>query len=129
MEDQPIDKEDTHKNAGYRFVLTRSGVYRKIGVSEGDYTILNAYSHKFGIPRTTLVHEMIGCSAKCWEEKHVQTIKELEEHNTTLERIVIAYLRKYGRIKKESMVDELATLIAQEEIKQTKLKKKREGNV
>lgn len=72
---------------------------------------------------------MIRCAAKCWEEKHVHTIKELEEHNKTLRRIVIAYLRKYGRIKKESMVDELTTLTAQEEIKQPKLKRKKEGNV
>jgi len=101
MENQSINKEDTHRNAGYRYVLTRSGVYRKIGISEGDHKILTIYAHLYGIPRTTLLHEMIGCAAKCWEEKHVQTIKELEEHNKTLLTIVIAYLRKYGTIKKK----------------------------
>jgi hypothetical protein len=44
---------------------------------------------------------MIGCAAKCWEEKHVQTIKELEEHEETQTRIIVAYLRKYGPIKKK----------------------------
>ena len=128
MENQSIDKEDTHRNAGYRFVLTRSGVYRKIGISEGDHKILTIYAHQYRIPKTTLLHEMIGCAAKCWEEKHNQTTKELEEHNKTKARIVIAYLKKYGPIKKGSMVDELTTLTAQEESKQPKLKEK-EGNV
>jgi len=53
MENQSIDKEGTHRNAGYRYVLTRSGVYRKIGISEGDRNILTIYAHKYGIPRTT----------------------------------------------------------------------------
>ena len=44
---------------------------------------------------------MIGCAAKCWEEKHEQTIKESEEHNATLRRIVNAYFSKYGRIRRE----------------------------
>ena len=129
MGNQQMDKEDTHRNAGYRYVLTSSGVYRKMGISEWDHKILTIYAQKYRIPKTTLLHEMIGCAAKCWEEKHNQTIKELEEHNKTLRRIVIAYLRKYGRIKKESMVDELTTLTAQEEIKQPKLKRKKEGDV
>lgn len=101
MENQSIDKEDTHRNAGYRYVLTRSGVYRKIGISEGDHTILTVYAHLYGIPRTTLLHEMIGCAAKCWEEKHVQTIKELEERLRIATKIAAAYLRKYGKIRPE----------------------------
>jgi len=101
MGNQQMDKEYTHRNARSRYVLTRAGVYRKIGISEGDHTILTVYAHLYGIPRTTLLHEMIGCAAKCWEEKHVQTIKELEEHERTQTRIIVAYLRKYGTIKKK----------------------------
>jgi len=101
MENQPMDKVDKYSYSGPRFVLTRSGVYRKVGVSEGDHKILTMYAHKFGIPRTTVLHDMIGWAAKCWEEKHVQTIKELEEHDRTQTRIIVAYLRKYGPIKKK----------------------------
>ena len=101
IENQPKDKMDKYSYSGPRFVLTRSGVYRKIGVSEGDHKILTIYAQIFGVPRTTLLHDMIGCATKCWEEKHVQTIKRLEEHNRTQTRIVVAYLRKYGPIKKK----------------------------
>ena len=101
MENQQMDKEDTHRNARSRYVLTRAGVYRKIGISEGDHEILTVYAHLYGIPRTTLLHEMIGCAAKCWEEKHVQTIKQLEEHEKTQTRIIVAYIKKYGLIKKK----------------------------
>jgi len=120
-----MDKEDTNRKAGNRFVLPRSGVYRKIGVSEEDYTILTIYANKFGVPRTTMLHDMVGYAAKCWEEQHEQTIKALKERIKTQARIIVAYLEKYGRIKKESMIEKI---IEEEVARQRDLQKEKEGN-
>lgn len=125
MENQQMDKEDTHRKKGYRYVLPRSAVYRKIGISEGDHTLLTVYAQHYGIPRTTLLHEMIGCAAKCWEEEHEQTIKELEERSKTMLKIIFAYLERYGPLKKESKFDKT---IAEEVARQRDLQKEKEGN-
>ena len=74
-------------------------------ISEGDYTILNIYHELYKKPRSTILHEMIGTAAKCWEEKHDEQLAELREWKEKtadyelMARIIELYVQKYGRLR------------------------------
>ena len=74
-------------------------------IAEGDYNIITVYRNLYNKPRTTILHEMIGTAAKCWEEKHDEQLKELREWKNKTEdyelmaRIVELYKQKYGPLR------------------------------
>lgn len=90
---------------GYVYRVTDQGKSRSMRISEGDYVIISVYSNLYSKPRTTILHEMIGTAAKCWQEKHNERLPELQEwKNNTLDygllkRIVQLYFQKYGRLR------------------------------
>ena len=62
-------------------------------------SILKIYKERYNIPLTAIIHEMIGTAAKCWEEKHDEKVRELEELQLKLlaaEHIMELYKQKYG---------------------------------
>ncbi|MFC2003717.1 hypothetical protein ACFLV4_07255 [Chloroflexota bacterium] len=95
--------KETHvlKRPGYVFRVTAQGKSRSMRISEGDYDIISVYSDSYGKPRTTILHEMIGTAAKCWEEKHDEQLPELQEwRDKTMDyelmaRIIELYHKKY----------------------------------
>lgn len=87
------------EHAGYSYRLPRKGVATMVGVSSGDLVILKAYKTIMKQPMTAVLHEMIGTAVKCWEEKHVTYVQELQERNRILAKIVATYLEKYGPIR------------------------------
>ncbi len=89
---------------GYVFRVTTQGKSKSMRISEGDYTIISIYGNKYTKPRTTILHEMIGTAAKCWEEEHNERLPELQEWKDKtvdfelMERILAIYYQKYGRL-------------------------------
>ncbi|MFC1934756.1 hypothetical protein ACFLXZ_00370 [Chloroflexota bacterium] len=97
---------ETHvlKRPGYVFRVTAQGKSRSMRICEGDYDTISVYSNIYGKPRTTILHEMIGTAAKCWEEKHDEQLPELQEWKDKtkgyelMARILELYKQKYGRL-------------------------------
>jgi len=85
----------------YRYVLPRNEVFSKVDISKGDYDIINIYHQQFHLPRTTIVHEMIGTAGKCWEESHVQAIEKLKNENKILLNAVDRYQKLYGPLPRK----------------------------
>jgi len=96
---EEVRMNSNKEHAGYSYRLPRKGVATMVGVSSGDLVILKAYKTIMKQPMTAVLHEMIGTAVKCWEEKHVNHIKEGDEQVRTLTRIVATYLEKYGPIR------------------------------
>ncbi len=102
-----MSKESSKENhvlqrPGYVFRVTTQGKSRNMRIAERDYNIITVYRNLYNKPRTTILHEMIGTAAKCWEEKHDEQLKELREWKNKTEdyelmaRIVELYKQKYG---------------------------------
>jgi hypothetical protein len=79
--------------------LMREEVATKVNIGEMDLNILRTYKTLMKQPMAAVLHEMIGTAVKCWEEKHVNHIKESDEQVRILTRIVATYLEKYGKIR------------------------------
>ena len=86
----------------YVLRLKRKDISTVVSIGSGDLDILKAYKGHLNIPMRSVVHYMIGTAAKCWEEKHVTYIQELEKRNRILAEIVATYLEKYGPIRPKS---------------------------
>ncbi len=50
-----------------------------IHIDLGDKTILKVYKKLLQAPMRTVIHFMIGTAARCYEEKHIQQIQDLEK--------------------------------------------------
>jgi len=87
----------------YVYSLGRSKTATNIAVSSGDLQILKMYSHIFKRPMVWILHDMIGTAAKCWEENHVRKIKQLKEESRTDKRIIIAYVKRFGPIRRSNV--------------------------
>ncbi len=83
----------------YVYSLREGQIASRIAVGQGDLTILWMYKHLFKKPMRAVLHDMIGTAAKCWEEHHVRIIKEMEEKIITDEKIIVGFIRKFGRIR------------------------------
>ena len=104
-----MSKESSNKplypdSSGYVFRVTTQGKSKSMRITEGDYTIISIYGDRYNKPRTTILHEMIGTAAKCWEEKHNERLPELQEWKDKtkdyelMARIIELYHQKYGRL-------------------------------
>jgi len=96
-------KEKTSDTIGdlYVYSLRKGKIASYIAIGHVDLLILKMYKNILRKPMRAILHDMIGTAAKCWEEKHDQQIKELEEKSITDERIIYAYIKSFGRIKPE----------------------------
>ena len=98
MQENTDDKDDlTAELPDYS--LKHSNIASYIAVGQGDLKILWMYKHLFKKPMLAVLHYMVGTAARCWEERHVRKIKEMEERLRINEEIIKAYIRKFGRIR------------------------------
>ena len=90
----------------YVYRVGRDQFRAHIPISGADDKIIHMYKDVFRRPLIHVIHAMIGQSAKCWEEKHEQTIQDLNERTRTQARITLAYLNKYGPITKKTPMEQ-----------------------
>ena len=83
----------------YTYRLKREQRAGTVAVGYGDLEILRMYKHLRKKPMVAILHDMIVTAVKCWENHHDRNIKEMEEKLITNEKIIVAYIRKFGRIK------------------------------
>ena len=62
-----------------RHVLRRKDRHMAAPISDGDHNILAIYARLRRTTQVDCLHDMIGTAAKCWEEKHDDAIKDLNE--------------------------------------------------
>lgn len=105
MSKEPSGETHVSQRPGYVFRVTTQGKSRNMRIAEGDYDIITIYGNLYSKPRTTILHEMIGTAAKCWEEKHNEQLPELLEwrdktkNYELMARIIELYHKKYGRLR------------------------------
>ena len=83
------------------YLLRRMDIAGTIDIGNGDKTLINIQKHIKKKSSRAILHDMVAQSIKCSDEQHEQTIKHLEERVRILATIVIAYLRKYGPIRRQ----------------------------
>ncbi len=83
------------------YLLRRKDIAGTIDIGNGDKTLINIQKHIKKKSSRAILHDMVAQSIKCSDEQHEQTIKHLEERVRILATIVIAYLRKYGPIRRQ----------------------------
>ena len=88
-----------NKAAQYVYRVPRDQRRDIIAISNHDKEIVKMYKNLFKRPMIAVIHWMIGQSAKCFEEKHEEIIRNLQERTRIQARIILAYLNKYGPIK------------------------------
>ena len=76
--------------------IPRSARAATVHVDKGDHTILKVYAKTLETSITAALHYLLGVGARCFEEKHDQEIKDLEERNRFQARIIVMYIKKYG---------------------------------
>ena len=70
-----------------------------IYVDEGDKTIIKVYKSVLGTTMTTALHFLLGLGAHCYEEKHDQHIRDLQERVWIQAVIIVKYIEKYGQLR------------------------------
>ena len=80
--------------------IKRREMAAQVAISAGDYDILRAYKGHLNVPMRSVLHYMIGTAAKCWEEKHDETMRSMLERIRIQAKIIVAYIHKYGPVSK-----------------------------
>ena len=88
-----VTKQQTKRS----FSLAAKDIHTRMAVNRGDYDIITIYSRRSKKPRTTVLHDMIGQAAVCWEKGHARKIEELQDIITVLAAKLDQYHQKYGK--------------------------------
>ena len=99
MERRIIPYHELLKEPGYVYQVPDTNLAATVRISAEDDILVLAFREAHKKPRTTIVHLMIGQAIKCWEEKHDEKVRELEELQLKLlaaEHIMELYKQKYG---------------------------------
>ena len=99
MERRIIPFSDLLKTPGYVYQVPDKNRAAMVRISVEDNILVSSYREVHKKPRTTIIHLMIGQATKCWEEKHDEKVRELEELRMkllTAEHIMALYHEKYG---------------------------------
>ncbi len=83
----------------YVYGLKKGQIACSMAIGHGDLEILRMYKHLFKKPMVAILHDMIVTATKCWEEHHNRKIKEMEEKLRTNEKIILEYMKRFGRIR------------------------------
>ena len=100
-----------------------------IHVDSGDHTILKVYKNELNVPMRAVNHFFIGLGARCYEEKHDEEIRDLQEIVRIQAVIIVKYIEKYGQLpikNRYARVKNLARRVPTGEIVSVLLKDKRE---
>lgn len=99
MERRIIPFSDLLKTPGYAYQVPDKDRAAMVRISAEDDIVMLSCREVHKEPRTTISHLMIGQAAKCWDEKHDEKVRELEELRLKLlaaEHIMALYHEKYG---------------------------------
>ena len=88
-------------NAIKPHIVRRKDRTTHVYVDEGDKTILKVYKSLFKCTMTGTLHILLGVGARCFEEKHDQEIRRLNKIMRIQARIIVAYIEKYGQLRKK----------------------------
>jgi len=106
MEDEKKDFSKLLSMPRYVYQVSEQGRATMVRISAEDSILVSSYREVHKKPLTTIIHLMIGQATKCWEEKHDEKVRELEELRIKLlaaEHIMALYRKKYGplHVKKD----------------------------
>ncbi len=99
MERRIIPFSNLLKEPGYVYQVPDTNRAATVRISVEDDILVLAFREVHKKPRTTIIHLMIGQAIKCWDEKHDEKLRELEELRLKLlaaEHIMELYKQKYG---------------------------------
>ena len=99
MERRTIPFHELLKEPGYVYQVPDTTLAATVRIGVEDNILVLAYRERHKKPRTTIIHLMIGQATKCWEEKHDEKMRELQELQLKLlaaEHIMELYRQKYG---------------------------------
>ena len=69
-----------------------------IYVDNGDNIILKVYKKLLKSTMTATLHFLLGLGSRCFEEKHDQQIRDLQERVCIQAKIIVKYIEKYGQL-------------------------------
>ncbi len=70
-----------------------------IHVDKGDKTILKVYKSVLKSTMTAALHFLLGLGSRCFEEKHDEQIRDLQERVRIQAKIIVKYIEKYGQLR------------------------------
>jgi len=79
MERRTIPFHELLKEPGYVYQVPDTTLAATVRIGVEDNILVLAYRERHKKPRTTIIHLMIGQATKCWEEKHDEKMRELQE--------------------------------------------------
>ncbi len=91
--------ENDEKTIKAPYSLGRADRSTTIWVDKGDKTILKLYKGVLKSTMTGALHFFISTGARCYEEKHRETIAYLEDKVRWQARIIVKYAERYGRLR------------------------------
>jgi len=116
MEKRRIPFHELLKEPGYVYQVPKSNLGAQPRISVEDNILVLAFREAHKKPLSTIIHLMIGQATKCWDEKHdekVRELNELQERVTKAEFIMALYHKKYGPLHVRRNVRD--SIIKQEE--------------
>jgi len=99
MKKQIITITDLLKEPGYVYQVPDSNLGAQVRISVEDNILVLAFREAHKKPLSTIIHLMIGQATTCWDEKHDEKMRELEELRLKLlaaEHIMALYNQKFG---------------------------------
>jgi len=104
-------KDYTRKSKGnkpehYVYRLSHANTAALIPISRGDKDILHVYKGLLGISMTSVMHEMIGVAARCWEENHPYVINKMAKQITGMKYLLHLYRGKFGKLIEDKDKDQ-----------------------
>ena len=70
-----------------------------VHVDQGDKTILKVYKGVLKTTMTAAFHFFLGIGIRCYEEKHDEQIRDLQERVRIQAKIIVKYIEKYGQLR------------------------------
>ena len=80
-------------------ILRKEDYAACVHIDKGDKTILKVYKSTLKTTMTAALHFLIGIGARCFEEKHDQEIRDLQERVRIQAKIIVKYIEKYGQLR------------------------------
>ena len=80
-------------------ILRKEDYAACVHIDKGDKTILKVYKSVLKTTMTAALHFLIGIRGRCFEEKHEQEIRDLQERVRIQAKIIVKYIEKYGQLR------------------------------
>ena len=88
------------ENTAFKPYMLRKNDYAgSVHIDLGDKTILKVYRRVLNTTMTAVLHFFLGLGTRCYEEKHDDQIRDLEERVRIQATIILKYIEKYGQLR------------------------------